>query len=53
MAKKISLDTVLKNLQEQAHAEWAVLENTENVIGGASGSPVPAQDGCHKPTQAE
>lgn len=49
MSKKISLDSVLKNLQEQATAEWSVLENTENVIGGATAAPAQAE--CHKPTQ--
>ena len=48
MSKKISLDDVLKDLQTQAEADWAVLDDAGNVIGGLSAAP--SQALCHDAT---
>jgi hypothetical protein len=48
MSKKISLDDVLKDLQAQAEADWAVLDDAGNVIGGQSAAP--SQALCHDAT---
>jgi len=44
----ISLDDILNTLQKQADADWALLSDTDKIIGGKT---EPTQAECHTDTQ--